>query len=103
MISAKGRGGHRHPPYVFTEYGAVMLSSVLNTPTAVQASILIARAFVRLREVISSHTELARKIDELERQVRGHGVHIHALFDSIRKLLDPPIPLRREIGFKVGT
>ena len=73
--SNMGRGGRRYLPYVFTEYGAVMLSSVLNTPVAIETSVKIARAFVRLREMISTHKELAQKLQELERKTQGHDVH----------------------------
>ena len=71
-ISNVGRGGRRYLPYVFTEHGVVMLSSVLNTPIAIETSVKIARAFVRLREIISTHKELAQKMEELERKARGH-------------------------------
>ena len=99
-ISNKGRGGRRYLPYVFTEHGTVMLSAVLHTPTAIEASIQIARAFVRLREMISAHKELAAKLRELERKVEGHDEHIQSLFDAIRELMEPPVKPKPQIGFQ---
>jgi hypothetical protein len=93
-------GGRRHLPYVFTEHGAIMLASVLNSPRAVKASVYVVRAFVRLREFISSHGELARKLDELERKVAGHDSDIGTLFAAIRQLMAPPGKTARQIGFK---
>ena len=95
-----GRGGRRYFPYVFTEYGAVMLSSVLSTPVAVETSVKIARAFVRLREMISTHKELAQKLQELERKIQGHDVHIQNIFSAIRRLMATPIKSTSKIGFK---
>lgn len=103
-----GRGRHRkYLPYVFTEYGAVMLSSVLSTPIAVEASVQIARAFVKLREVLASHRELASKLETIERHLASHdaelGEHasnLRVVFDAIRKLMTPPRKTRKQIGFK---
>lgn len=98
--SNTGRGGRRYFPYVFTEYGAVMLSSVLNTPVAIETSVKIARAFVRLREMISTHKELAQKLQELERKTQGHDVHIQNIFSAIRQLMSGPKRSTPKIGFK---
>jgi len=100
-ISRSGHGGRRTLPWVFTEHGAIMLASVLNTPVAVQASVQVVRAFVRLRELLASNTELAGKLAELERKLEGHDAAIRNLFDAIRQLLTPPEPPRRAIGFHV--
>lgn len=93
-ISKSGRGGRRHLSYVFTEHGTVMLSSVLHTPIAIKASIQIARAFVRLREIISTHKELAQKLADLERKMdrklKRHDKHILSLFEAIRQIMEPP-------------
>lgn len=97
--SKAGRGGRRYAPYAFTEHGAVMLSSVLNTPVAIEASVQIARAFVKLREMVSAHKALARKLEELERRVSHHDEHLQSIFDAIRELMDPPAKPRRQIGF----
>jgi hypothetical protein len=94
--SKTGRGGRRKLPYVFTEYGTVMAANVLNSPTAVQASILVVRAFVRMREMLSAHTELARKIDEMERK---YDTQFRTIFDAIRQLMSPPPTSRKQIGF----
>jgi ORF6N domain len=87
--------------YAFTEEGVAMLSSVLNSPRAVQMNIAIMRAFVRLREVLSSHSELAAKLKELEARVEKHDEHIHTLFTAMRQLMAPPEKPKREIGFRV--
>jgi hypothetical protein len=101
VISNKGRGGRRYLPFVFTEQGVAMLSSVLNSERAVEINIEIMRAFVRLREMISSNKDLARKLDALERKVESHDVHIRSLFEAIRQLMAPPEPKKRKIGFLV--
>lgn len=98
--SNMGCGGRRYFPYVFSEYGAVMLSSVLNTPVAIETSVKIARAFVRLREIISTHKELAQKLQELERSIQGHDVHIQNIFVAIRQLRAGPRKSKLKIGFK---
>lgn len=86
-------------PYAFTEHGALMLASVLNTPRAVEVSIFVVRAFVKLREKLSSHRRLALKLMKLERKLQNHDEHIRSLFDAIRELMRPPEPPRRRIGF----
>ena len=78
-----------------------MLASVLNSPVAVEASVRVVRAFVRLREMLASNRELAQKLGELERKLEGHDVAIRNLFEAIRQLLRPPEPKRRKIGFHV--
>lgn len=95
------RGGRRHLPWVFTEHGAIMLASVLSTDTAVEASIRVVRAFVRLREMISANAELAAKFAELERRLDAHDEQIAHLFAAIRQLLAPVPEKKREIGFHV--
>ncbi|EAY57744.1 MAG: conserved protein of unknown function [Leptospirillum rubarum] len=92
-------GGRRTLPYVFTEHGAVMLSSVLRTEQAVQMSILVVEAFVQLREMLSIHKDLAHKIEELERKLGVHDEAIIGLFEAIRQLMEPPAEKRNQIGF----
>jgi hypothetical protein len=99
--SKAGRGGRRYRPWVFTEHGAIMLASVLNSPVAVEASVRVVRAFVRLREILASNRELAQRLDELERKFEGHDAAIRNLFEAIRQLLIPPEPKGRKIGFHV--
>lgn len=99
VISNIGRGGRRYLPYVFTQEGVAMLSSVLSTRRAVQANVAIMRAFVRLRETLALHKDLARKLDELERRIEGHDAQIQSIFDAIRGLMTPPEEPKRRIGF----
>jgi hypothetical protein len=92
-----GRGKHRkYAPYVFTEQGVAMLSSVLNSARAVQVNIEIMRAFVRLRETASTHKDLARKLSALESR---YDSQFKVVFDAIRGLMKEPEPKRRGIGF----
>lgn len=86
-------------PYAFTEHGAIMVASVLNTPRAVQVSVYVVRAFVRLREMLSTHKELARKLAELEKRIQGHDEEIILLFEAIRELMEPPGKPGKRIGF----
>jgi hypothetical protein len=100
QIVTSSWGGRRNLPYAFTEQGVAMLSSVLNSERAVQVNIAIMRAFVKLREILTTHRELAEKIEELEKKYRQHDVKIQAVFDAIRELLEPPqVSPRRRIGF----
>lgn len=96
------RGQHsKYLPFVFTQEGVAMLSGVLRSPRAVQVNVAIMRAFVRLREMLSLHKELAHKLADLERKIENHDENIHSLFDAIRQLMTPPETPRREIGFHV--
>lgn len=93
-------GGRRYRPYVFTEHGAVMLASVLNSSVAVQASVQVVRAFVRLREILATHKELASRLAELESRIEAHDENITALFEAIRQLMEPPEKPAKRIGFE---
>ncbi len=86
-------------PYAFTEHGVAMLASVLRSERAVKISIVIIRAFVRLRQILSTHKELAHKLSELERKIEKHDAEIKAIFDVIRQLMTPPEKPKRKIGF----
>jgi hypothetical protein len=87
-------------PLVFTEHGAIMAASVLNSPKAVEVSVFVVRAFVQLRETIAGHKELARKIAKLERKLGDHDEQIMVLVEAIKQLMDPkPPPKNRRIGF----
>src|SRR5438874_2576119 len=103
VISKTGRGGRRTPPWVFTEHGAIMLASVLNSPVAVEASVRVVRAFVYLREQLASNKKIAQKFAELEKRLDSQDESIATLFEAIRQLLEPAEPgqPRREIGFHV--
>jgi hypothetical protein len=97
MSKVGGRGGRRYLPYAFTEQGVAMLSSVLNSERAVKVNIEIMRAFVRLRQMLASNAELARKLDALEKK---YDAQFRVVFDAIRELMKPPAPPRRKIGFR---
>lgn len=99
IVTSKGRGGRRYAPYVFTEHGAVMLASVLNSDQAVDVSIFVVRAFVQLREMLSVHKELAAKFNELERKLSSHDQAIAGLINAIRQLMSSPEPKNHPIGF----
>jgi hypothetical protein len=95
-------GGRRYRPWVFTEHGAIMLASVLNSDIAVQASVRVVRAFVRLREMVAANAQLAVKLEKLERRLDSHDEAIVDLFAALKRLLEPPGPKKkREIGFHV--
>ncbi len=99
-VTLKRRGQHiKYRPYAFTEHGILMLSSVLNSERAIQVNIEIMRAFVRLRRMLASHAELARKLDALEKK---YDTQFKVVFDPIRQLMAPPATKRRPIGFHVG-
>jgi len=97
MSKVSGRGGRRYLPYAFTEQGVAMLSSVLNSKRAVQVNITIMRAFMKLREMIVSHKDLARRLDDLEKK---YNQQFRIVFDAIRELMAPPAKSRRKIGFE---
>ena len=90
------RGGRRYPPYAFTEQGVAMLSSVLHSPRAIAVNIEIMRTFIRLRRMLASHADLARKLEALEKK---YDAQFKVVFDAIRQLMAPPKPKRRRIGF----
>ena len=100
--SKSHRGGRRYLPYAFTEHGAIMLASVLNTPRAIDVSVYVVRAFVRLRQMLATQKDVAPKLAELERRVAGHDEAIRSLVTAIRRLMGSPPPTpRRRIGFRV--
>ena len=101
ITTSKKHGGRRYLPWVFTEHGAIMLASILNSDVAVQASVRVVRAFVRLREMVAGNAGLAAKLVELERRLDSHDESIANLFQAIRQLLTPPTKPKREIGFHV--
>jgi hypothetical protein len=99
QIATLKRGKNiKYAPYAFTEHGAVMLASVLNSPIAVEASIQVVRAFIRLRSIIAANKELARKLDNLEKRT---DTRFKVVFDAIRKLMKAPVKPRQRIGFKI--
>jgi len=97
-----GSGGRRYRPYAFTEQGVAMLSSVLNSPRAIAVNIEIMRAFVRMRQFVATHADLARKLAALEKKYETHDSQIKVIFDTIRELMTPITPEEEEkrvIGF----
>ena len=101
--SKSTRGGRRYAPYAFTEHGAIMVATVLNSARAVEMSIYVVRAFVQLRELLASNKELAQQFRELElrltRKMESHDQAIVQILKTIRELMHPPEPKRRPIGF----
>ena len=100
-ISKKSHGGRRKLPWVFTEHGAIMLAAHLNSQRAVEMSVFVVRAFVQMREVLSSNRQLAAKLDKLEKKVGSHDQVIGQLVAAIKRLLEAPVEEKpnREIGF----
>jgi len=99
--SNQGRGGRRYPPYAFTEHGAIMAATVLNSERAVQMSVFVVRAFVRLREMLATNRRLAGKIAELESHLDMHDSVIQELVEAIKQLTTPATPSRVRIGFQL--
>ncbi len=109
-ISNIGRGGRRYLPYAFTEHGAIMAATILNTARATEVSVYVVRAFVRLRETLAAHKDLAAKLQELEQKTEALALRhdtlaantrtqLRQVFEAIRELMSPPEPQRRPIGF----
>lgn len=105
-----GRGGRRYAPRVFTEHGALMAATILNSPRAVEVSVYVVRAFVRLREMAATHGDLAKRLAELEDKTealamnhdtfsRNTRAQLKQVFDALRELMTPPEPPKRPIGF----
>jgi hypothetical protein len=97
--SSEGWGGRRYPPLVFTEHGAIMAASVLHSPRAIEMSVLVVRAFVKLRALMAAHRQQGIKLDELEKKLSTHDRQIVVLFDAIRGLMAPTMKPKRRIGF----
>ncbi len=98
VTSKADRMGLRYPPMAFTEQGIAMLSGILNSPRAVRVNIAIMRAFVKLRQLLATHADLARKLEEMEKK---YDAQFKAVFDAIRQIIAPPVPSRKQIGFHV--
>ena len=100
---SKRHGGRRYSPYVFTEPGVAMLSSVLNSETAIEVNITIMRAFIRLRQMLESNEELNRKCAAVIRKLSTHDKYFRVVFDELKKLTEQPTPSHKAIGFKVDN
>lgn len=101
FVISKGRGGRRYAPYAFTEHGALMLASVLNSERAVEIGVLVVRAFIRLRELLANNKELANRLEDMEHNLSTHDQAITGLIDAVRQLMAPPVDKKRSIGFIV--
>lgn len=106
IARAKRHGGRRTAPYAFTEQGVAMLSSVLRSQRAALVNVAIMRAFVRIREVLAAHKDLAQKLEALEAkyarhdiEIEHHSAEIHEILEALRQLIEQPVPPRRKIGF----
>jgi hypothetical protein len=98
VIGSQKHRDPRFPPFAFTEHGALMLANVLNSERAAQTSVMVVRAFVRLRQMLASNADLARKLDAMEKK---YDAQFKVVFDAIRQLMSPPARPKREIGFHV--
>lgn len=97
--SSLEHGGRRTPPFAFTEHGAIMAASVLKSPQAVEMSIYVVRAFVRMREMLTGYEELARRLEAVERKLDSNDGDIRALATAVRQLMTPPPVKLKKIGF----
>ena len=100
VISSEGHGGARYLPYVFTEHGAIMAATVLNSERAIEMSVFVVLAFVRMRRAIAGNRNILTKLAELEQRLKSHDANIQDLMDAIRELMSPEEPHRRRIGFE---
>jgi len=101
--SRSNHGGRRRPPYAFTEHGAIMAATVLSTKRAIEMSVFVVRAFVRLRDMLATNGKVSGKLVELERRLKGHDASIQTIIDAIRELMAPPPRKRGQIGFRVSA
>ena len=103
VISNDGRGGRRYLPHAFTEYGAIMAATVLNSKRAIETSIFVVLAFVRMRQAMAANREIAAKLTELEGRLEGHDEDIQSVINAIRELMAPPPRNGRRIGFQPNS
>ena len=102
IVTSSGRhGGRRYPPYAFTEHGAIMAATVLNSKRAIEMSVFVVRAFVRMREMLAKNRQLAAKINELDRRLETHDTAIQDIIEAIKELMAPEGPSKRKIGFQL--
>jgi hypothetical protein len=103
VISSEGHGGSRYLPYAFTEHGAIMAATVLNSERAIEMSVFVVLAFVRMRRAIAGNRHILTKLAQLERRLETHDADIQDLMDAIRELMSPEEPNRRRIGFEAPS
>ena len=102
IVTSSGKhGGRRYPPYAFTEHGAIMAATVLNSKQAIEMSVFVVRAFVRMREMLAKNRQLAAKINELDRRLETHDTAIQDIIEAIKELMLPEEPSKRKIGFQL--
>ncbi|WP_293300902.1 ORF6N domain-containing protein [Pedobacter sp. UBA4863] len=101
-ISKKGRGGRRTMPYVFTEHGVLMLSSVLNSEQAIQVNIQIMRIYTKIREMLAAHQDVFLRMEQVEKQMIKHDQKIELLFDYLSKFIEKEDKPREKVGYKIG-
>jgi hypothetical protein len=101
VISSSKHGGRRYLPLAFTEHGAIMAATVLNSKRAIEMSIFVVRAFARMREALVMNQKIASKLEELEQRLENHDVEIQELFETLRELMIPSRRNRRRIGFQL--
>ncbi len=99
--SSSSHGGRRYLPLAFAEHGVIMAATVLNSKRAIQVSLFVVRAFVRIREVLNANRQIVVKLAEIDRRLEGHDSDIHDLVETIRKLMSPPPANNRRIGFEI--
>jgi hypothetical protein len=103
VISSEGHGGARYRPYAFTEHGAIMAATVLNSERAIEMSVFVVLAFVRMRRAIAGNRHILTKLAELEHRMENHDTDIQDLMDAIRELMSPAEPTRGRIGFEAPS
>ena len=103
MISSDGHGGRRYLPFVFTEYGAIMAATVLNSERAIEMSVFVVLAFVRMRQALTANRQIVAKLAKIERRLENHDADIQDLMDAIRELMAPAPPNRHRIGFQLPS
>jgi phage regulator Rha-like protein len=101
VTSSRKHGGRRYPPYAFTEHGAIMAATVLNSKQAIEMSVFVVRAFVRMREMLAKNRQLAAKINELDKRLETHDTAIQDIIEAIKELMVPEGPSKRKIGFQL--
>jgi phage regulator Rha-like protein len=100
VISSEGHGGTRYRPYAFTEHGAIMAATVLNSERAIEMSVFVVQAFVRMRRALATNRHVLAKLAEVERHLESHDDDIQDLLEAIHEMINPPDPPRRRIGFE---
>ena len=99
--SSSTHGGRRYLPYAFTEHGAIMAANVLSSKQAIEMSVFVVRAFVKMREMLGSRSEIHARLTDLERKTVGYDAQIHGIIETLRRLMAPPVVPKRRMGFQL--